>query len=34
MREKTACILLAAGSGTRTGLDQKKQFVRIAGKTV
>lgn len=34
MRDATACILLAAGSGTRTGLDQLKQFIRIAGKTL
>lgn len=34
MTHDVACILLAAGSGTRAGFDQKKQFVRIAGKTL
>lgn len=34
MTQDVACILLAAGSGTRAGFDQKKQFVRIAGKTL
>ncbi|MFM8541972.1 MAG: SDR family NAD(P)-dependent oxidoreductase [Chakrabartia sp.] len=34
MNNEIACILLAAGSGTRAGFDQKKQFVRIAGKTL
>lgn len=34
MPESTACLLLAAGTGSRAGFDQRKQFIRIAGKTL
>jgi len=32
--QKTVAVVLAAGSGTRTGFDVPKQFVRLGGKTV
>lgn len=34
MREITAVVLLAGGSGSRLGGDQPKQFIRLAGKPV
>lgn len=34
MEKKVAAIILASGSGTRTGLDIPKQFLKIAGRPV
>lgn len=34
MHETTAVILLAGGLGSRMGVDQAKQFIRVAGKPV
>jgi 2-C-methyl-D-erythritol 4-phosphate cytidylyltransferase len=34
MHDDVSVILLAGGSGSRTGLDQPKQFSKIAGKSV
>lgn len=34
MRNKTAYVLLAGGTGSRLGAEIPKQFIRVAGKTV